>query len=76
MGSLLIKDDLLREVTAFANVRSVPVEQQAEDLLLESLVRHANRTQLRKMMEAIAAMTPPGVMQTDSVEIVREARTR
>ena len=63
-------------MAAFANVRGVPVEQQAEDLLEEALVRHANRTELRKMMEAIAAMTPPGVLQTNSVEIVREARTR
>ena len=76
MGSLFITDDLLKEVAAYANVRGIPVEQQAEELLRESLIRHASRAELRKMMEDIAAMTPRGVRQTDSVEIVREARTR
>lgn len=76
MGYLSISDDLLKQVLAVANVRGIPVEQQAEELLQESLTRHASRIEVRNMMEAIAAMTPRDVKQTDSVEIVREVRTR
>ena len=76
MGNLKIKDDVLGRVAAFAKTRGVPVEQQAEELLHESINRYDARIELRKTMEAIAAMTLRGARQTDSVELIREDRDR
>jgi hypothetical protein len=76
MGSLEIKDDLLKEIETFARVRGVPVKQQAEEWIHESLIRHSSQRGLRTMLEAIAALTPTETTQTDSVDLIREVRNR
>jgi hypothetical protein len=76
MGKLAIDDELLEEVAAAAKARGVSSESFARALLLEGLRgRESNKT-VRELMEAIAAMTPRGVEQTDSVELLREDRDR
>ena len=76
MGNLLIKDEILEKVEAFAKVRGIPVQQQAEELLKESLARRLSQDQLRKLLEAVASLTSADVPQTDSVTLIRESRNR
>jgi hypothetical protein len=76
MGKLAIDDELLEEVAAAAKARGVSSESFASELLLEGLRgRESNKT-VRELMEAIAAMTPRDVEQTDSVELLRKDRDR
>ena len=76
MGQIAIKDDLLLQITAFATKRGIATEQQADELMREALVRRIGESGARAMMEMIAAMTPPDAKQTDSVELLRQDRTR
>jgi hypothetical protein len=54
----------------------LPLEAQAEKLLMDSIERDETAISLKQLMDAVAAMTPPGVEQTDSVELLREDRSR
>ncbi len=76
MGVLAIRDDLLRRVAKLAENRHSSVEREAEDMLLESLQRREAASDVRHTVDAIAAMTPTGSTQTDSVELLREVRAR
>jgi len=76
MGHITIKDDLVRELAAFAEEHGVSIDQQAESWLRESLRRHASGRKLKAIFAEIAAMSPEGVAQTDSVELLRELRDR
>ncbi|WP_159726736.1 hypothetical protein [Methylosinus sp. Ce-a6] len=76
MGKLAIADEVLEEVAAAARARGVSSETLAQELLLEGLRGHKSNEALRELMEAIAAMTPRDVEQTDSVELLREDRDR
>lgn len=51
-------------------------EQEAADLIRERLGRGRDAETLIARARAIAAMTPKGVIQTDSAELVREDRER
>lgn len=76
MGKLAIDDEVLEEVAAAAKARGVSSESLARELLLEGLRDRKSKATLRELMEAIAAMTPRDVEQTDSVELLREDRNR
>jgi VIT1/CCC1 family predicted Fe2+/Mn2+ transporter len=66
--------ELLERLTDLAKARNVSVEDQIVTLLGAALPRSANL--LRARAEAIAAMTPKGVKQTDSTILIREDRDR
>jgi len=76
MGKLARADEVLDEVAAAARAHGAPSETIARELLLEGLRGHKSNEALRELMEAIAAMTPKGVVQTDSVLLIREDRDR
>ena len=76
MGTLAVDDELLTRIAKLAKARKVPLETQAEKLLIDSIERDETAVGLRQLMDAVAAMTPPGIKQTDSVELLREDRSR
>jgi hypothetical protein len=76
MASLSIRDDLLRQVAALAGHDGISLEEQAEELLRESLSRRVPNGNLRHLMDSIAAMTPPNVVQSDTVDLLRRDRER
>ena len=63
---------LLAKIGNLAKARNVSVEEQIETLIREAL--HGRRDALLDRADAIAAMTPKGVKQTDSTLLVREDR--
>jgi hypothetical protein len=74
MGSVAIRDDILRSVKVFAAKRGVTPDAQAEEWLRESLARHAEDHELRKQFADIAAMSPTAEGGTDALDDLREAR--
>jgi hypothetical protein len=70
-----IDDELLTSLTKRANARKIPIEKEILNLLRESVIEPVHMT-LRERAEAIAAMTPKGVKQTDSTLLIREDRDR
>jgi hypothetical protein len=78
MDTLTITDledttvDSLRKVAAASGNT---VEEAAAMMIRVGLARDGRLTR-RERAEAIAAMTPRGVPQTDSVELIREDRAR
>ncbi len=55
------------------NERSLEAELRA---LLTEMANRPSRKKLREIAERITAMTPEGVEQTDSVDLIREDRGR
>lgn len=76
MGELAIDDRLLARISAMAAATGLPVEKQVEILLEDGIVRWGDRQNLVAELDRIAAMTPKGVAQTDSVKLLREDRDR
>lgn len=76
MANLAIDDELFERVARIAHARKVPVEKQAEEMLSEAVERRSRPTDLRRMFDEIAALTPKDVHQTDSVRLLREDRDR
>ncbi|AOO79761.1 hypothetical protein [Bosea vaviloviae] len=74
MGQLAINDRLLNQVTAEAKARGVSPTTLVESLLATSLRGAVHRADLKARLKAVAAMTPQGVAQTDSVVLVRQDR--
>jgi plasmid stability protein len=52
------------------------VEEEAVELIRQGLRTAHKSVSLRERAEAIASMTPKGVVQTDSAVLVREGRDR
>lgn len=76
MGKLAIDDEVLDKVAAAAKARGVSSERLAQDILRDALRLERSKPSLREMMEAVAALTPSQVEQTDSVELLPEDRDR
>jgi hypothetical protein len=77
MASFAIRDDLAEQILKIAEARRLPVERQLEELLEQALDAKAQTTNARRQMfDRIAAMTPAGVPQDDSVDLIREDRDR
>ena len=74
MGSLSIRDDLILELNRIALTRGQRPEALAEEFLSAALSYKRMPSSLRAQAEAIAALTPKGVKQTDSTLLVREDR--
>lgn len=66
--------ELMEKLTRLANTRKVSVEDQIVTVLKDALGRR--RDSLADRADEIAAMTPKGVSQTDSVVLIREDRDR
>jgi antitoxin FitA len=76
MGTLAIKDELLTRIAKLAEASKLPLETQAEKLLIDSIRRSEAVGEIKRLMDSIAAMTPREVAQTDTVELLREDRGR
>jgi hypothetical protein len=77
MGELTIKLDdakLIEALTNMAKVRRHSLDDEINEVLRRAVEEHERRMELVRQADAIAAMTPKGVVQTDSVEIIREMR--
>ena len=74
MGNLSIRDDLILELNRIALTRGQRPEALAEEFLSAALSQKEKPFSLRAQAEAIAALTPKGVTQTDSTLLVREDR--
>lgn len=76
MATVTINDEIFAKLERVAQSRRVTVQQQAEEYLAEAVERRLRAERLLKRFDAIAALTPVGVPQTDSVELIREDRDR
>jgi hypothetical protein len=77
MGELTIKLDdgkLLEALAEMASIHRQPIEAEINNLLKKAVEDHARRLELVRRADEIAARTPKGVVQTDSVELIREMR--
>ena len=77
MSSIILErldSNLLGSISALARARNLSIEDQIVSMLRESV--HYRRDALLERADAIAAMTPKGVKQTDSTLLIREDRDR
>ena len=77
MGEMRIKiedEGLLTRISDLARLHNRSVEEEIEALLRVAAPEPPRREDLPAIARRIAAMTPKGVKQTDSVEILREIR--
>jgi hypothetical protein len=72
--TLELDDKLLGKITQQAKQQNVSVEEKILAVLHESMIEQ--RASLLERIDAIAAMTPKGVVQTDSTLLIREDRDR
>lgn len=77
MAVLKLRDDLAEKVASLAAQSHLPIEQQLDQLVERALSLSPTAIKARReAFERIAAMTPSGVPQTDSVILLREDRDR
>ena len=70
-----LDETVLDAIASRAAQNNRPIDREAEELLRLGLSARAERERLVMVADAIAEMTPPGP-QTDSVELLREERSR
>ena len=78
MANLTIRnldDAVVEKLKARAKENQRSLEAEIRILLTETTERPSRKT-FRELAERISAMTPEGVKQTDSVELLREDRER
>ena len=66
----------LAALSELAKLNRLSIEEQAEKILAEAVDMLARRRRRAESVDRIAAMTPKGVPQTDSVVLLREDRDR
>lgn len=77
MGELTIRlgdAKLVEALEEMAKVRKHSVDREVNEVLRRAVEEHRRRMELVRQADEIAAMTPTGVKQTDSVEIIRQMR--
>ena len=77
MATLTIRDldeTIVEKLKARAKAHNRSLEGEVRMLLTEIAEGRSNVARLREIAERIAAMTPPGVTQTDSTELIRHDR--
>ena len=70
-----VDEDLLAQVSRRASQTQRSVEDEIKELIKLGLSARADRERLVMAADAIAALTPPG-HQTDSIDLLREERSR
>jgi plasmid stability protein len=63
-------------LTDLAAANHISLEEQAKQLLIDAVEKVDRRNWRLEMADRIAAMTPKGVVQTDSTIQIREDRDR
>jgi antitoxin FitA len=67
---------VLAKLAELARSNRTSIEEQAQKLLAEAVDMADRRRQRLEIADRIAAMTPKGVVQTDSTILLREDRDR
>lgn len=78
MGTLVIEDiddALMGDLARLASENRMQIEAQAYHILRQA-VPAGDRRDLAARLDAVAAMTPKGVDQTGSLDMLREDRVR
>ncbi|HEY8564553.1 MAG TPA: hypothetical protein VIL65_03555 [Beijerinckiaceae bacterium] len=79
MGTLLLKeidDRVIAALQSRAKANDRTIEAEVEELLSRAVEPASPRAERWSEVRRIAAMTPKGVEQTDSVLLLREDRNR
>jgi hypothetical protein len=76
MGRIAVSEETYERLSALAEADRVSLDVEAERLLRSAIAQRNERLALVAELETIAAMTPKGVVQTDSVILLREDRDR
>ncbi|MEX0406034.1 hypothetical protein ABGN05_10200 [Aquibium sp. LZ166] len=77
MGEITIRLEdatLVKAIEEMASIHGRPVETEIEGVLKRAVEDHQRRREIVSRIDEIAATTPKGVAQTDSVEIIRQMR--
>lgn len=65
---------LVAALEEMASSHGQPVEAEVQKVLRRAVEEHERRQEIIRRIDEIAAMTPKGVTQTDSVKIIRQMR--
>ena len=79
MGELTIKvedAELLKALEEMAKARHHSVDHEVIEALRRAIADHERKLALLQDVDKIAAMTPKGVRQSDSTDLLREDRAR
>ena len=79
MGELTVKlsdTQLVEALTEMAKVRRHSVDDEVADAVRRAVEAHEYKLKLLHDVDAIAAMTPKGGKQSDTLQLLREDRTR
>jgi len=71
-----IDDTVIAKLAELARANRLSVEEQAQKLLVEAVDMVDRRRRRLEIADRIAAMTPKGIVQTDSAILIREDRDR
>ncbi len=71
-----IDDAVIAKLAELARGNHLSVEEQAQRLLVEAVDMVDRRRRRLEIADRIAAMTPKGIVQTDSTILLREDRDR
>jgi hypothetical protein len=71
-----VDETLVAKLAEIARANRSSVEEQAQRLLVEAVEMADRRRRRLEIADRIAAMTPKGVVQTDSTILLREDRDR
>lgn len=71
-----IDEAIVAKLAELARANRVSVEEQAQRLLIEAVDMVDRRRRRLEIADRIAAMTPKGIVQTDSTILLREDRDR
>ena len=77
MGEITIRVSdatVMEALEEMASIHGRPVEREIEGVLARAIEGFRRRRAIVSRIDAIADTTPKGVVQTDSVEIIREMR--
>lgn len=77
MGEITIRVSdatVIEALEEMASIHGRPVEEEVLSVLERAVENHLHKLDLIERAREIRSMTPEGVKQTDSVEIIREMR--
>ena len=71
-----IDRETLEALSRQAESRGHSLDEEVRDIIVRNVRRPMTREEFLRRAEAIAAMTPKGIPQTDSTILIREDRDR
>jgi len=71
-----VDEAILAKLAELAKTNRLSIEEQAQKLLVEAVNMADRRKRRLEIADRIAAMTPKGIVQTDSALLLREDRDR